>query len=111
MLCAYSLDLRERLIDAVDAGGSARAAARRFQVSASTAVKWVQRKRETGSVKAKPMHDHPPAKLCRTRIGCYGWLPTNRISRSSRSASTWRRTASMSAKTAFIPSSGGTASA
>ena len=32
-------------------------------MSASTAVKWVQRKRETGSVEAKPMHGHPPAKL------------------------------------------------
>ena len=60
---AYSLDLRERLIDAVEAGSSARAAAKRLQVSASTAVKWVQRKRETGSVEAKPMHGHPPAKL------------------------------------------------
>ena len=60
---AYSLDLRERLIDAVEAGSSARAAARRLRVSASTAVKWVQRKRETGSVEAKPMHGHPPAKL------------------------------------------------
>ncbi len=60
---AYSLDLRERLIDAVEAGSSARAAAPRLQVSASTAVKWVQRKRDTGSVEAKPMHGHPPAKL------------------------------------------------
>jgi transposase len=47
---AYSLELRERLIDAVEAGSSARAAARHLQVGASTAVTWVQRKRETGSV-------------------------------------------------------------
>jgi len=60
---AYSLDLRQRLIDAVEAGSSARAAAKRLQVSASTAVKWVPRKRETGSVEAMPMHGHPPAKL------------------------------------------------
>lgn len=60
---AYSLDLRQRLIDVVEAGNSARAAARRLQVSASTAVKWVQRKRATGSVEAKPMHGHPPPKL------------------------------------------------
>jgi transposase len=60
---AYSLDWRERLIDAVEAGSFARAAARRLQVSASTAVKWVQRKRKTGSVEAKPMHAHPPARL------------------------------------------------
>jgi len=60
---AYSLDLRERLIDAVEAGSSARAVARRLQVSASTAVKWVQRKLEIGSVEATPMYGHPPAKL------------------------------------------------
>ena len=57
---AYSLDLRQRLIEA---GSSARTAARRLPVSASTAVKWVQRKRETGSVKAKPIHGHAPSKL------------------------------------------------
>jgi transposase len=60
---ACSLDLRERLIDAVEAGSSARAAARRLQVSASTAVKWARRKRQTGGVEAKPMRGHPPAKL------------------------------------------------
>ena len=60
---AYSLDLRQRLIDAVEAGSSARSAAHLLQVSASTAVKWLQRKRKTGSVEAKPMHGHPPAKL------------------------------------------------
>ncbi len=63
MPCAYSLDRRQRLIDAVDAGSSARAAVRRLQVSASIAVKWVQRKRKTGGVEAKPMHGHPSAKL------------------------------------------------
>jgi transposase len=47
---AYSLDLRQRLFDAVDGGSSARAAARRLQVGASTAVEWVPRKRETGDV-------------------------------------------------------------
>ncbi len=52
---AYSIDLRERVIGSVAAGTSAREAARRFNVSASTAVKWVQRWRRSGSVAAKPM--------------------------------------------------------
>ena len=52
---AYSLDLRERVIAAVEAGWSARGAARTFDVSPSTAIKWVQRWRRTGSVAAKPM--------------------------------------------------------
>ena len=51
----YSEDLRVRMVGAVDAGMSARAAARVFGVSASTAVKWVQRWRRTGSVAAKRM--------------------------------------------------------
>lgn len=52
---AYSIDLRERVIASVSAGTSAREAARRFDVSASTAVKWVQRWRRSGSVAAQPM--------------------------------------------------------
>ncbi len=50
MARVYSQDLRERLIGAVSSGQSARAAARVFQVSASTAVKWVQHWRLTGAV-------------------------------------------------------------
>lgn len=50
MALVYSQDLRERLINAVAQGQSARAAARVFQVSPSTAVKWVQHWRRTGKV-------------------------------------------------------------
>ena len=50
MAKVYSHDLRERLIQAVANGQSARSAARVFQVSPSTAVKWVQRWRRTGEV-------------------------------------------------------------
>lgn len=45
----HSLDLRSRMIKAVQAGSSARAAARRFEVSESSATKLVRRWRETGS--------------------------------------------------------------
>jgi transposase len=45
---AYSADLRERVIDAVAAGASARGAAVRFGIGAATAVRWVRRWRETG---------------------------------------------------------------
>jgi transposase len=49
-----SLDLRERVLEAVASGASRREAAERFEVSASSAVKWLRRWHETGSVAAKP---------------------------------------------------------
>lgn len=104
---AYSLDLRQRLIDAVEAGSSARAAARRLDVSASTAVKWVQRKRETGSVEAKPMHGHPPAKLVSHKDRLLRLVVEKSDLTLNRSASAWLPTAFMSARAVFIPSFGG----
>lgn len=44
--------MRIRVSEAVDAGSSRRGAAGRFGVSASSAIKWFQRVRETGSVAA-----------------------------------------------------------
>ena len=49
-----SLDLRLRLLEAVIAGASRREAAECMDVSSSSAVKWLQRWQETGSVAAKP---------------------------------------------------------
>src|SRR6202000_467290 len=49
-MAAYSQDLRERVIDAVLVEGmSRRAAAARFGVSESAAIKWVERVERTGS--------------------------------------------------------------
>ena len=50
----YSSDLRERLTAAVTAGMSRNEAADVFSVAISTAVKWMQRLRDTGSWEAKP---------------------------------------------------------
>ena len=45
----HSLDLRRRVIEAVQAGAAAREAARRFDISISASIKLVRRWRETGS--------------------------------------------------------------
>ena len=50
----YSDDLRERVIEAVEAGASRREAAESFNLCPSSAVKWLQRWHDTGSAKAKP---------------------------------------------------------
>src|SRR3990172_10774864 len=47
-------DLRRRVWGAVDDGMSRRAAAARFGVAVSTAIKWVQAWRQTGSYHARP---------------------------------------------------------
>jgi transposase len=52
---SYSGDLRERVIDAVEKdGASRREAAERFDVSVSSAVKWLQRWSESRSAAPKP---------------------------------------------------------
>lgn len=50
MAKALSLDLRRRVVDAVDAGASCRSAAARFGVSVSSAIRWVARDRERGDL-------------------------------------------------------------
>jgi transposase len=49
----YSTDLRVRVIRFAEKGAAARAAARHFEIGDSTAIRWVARFRETGSVDAK----------------------------------------------------------
>ncbi len=51
---SYSGDLRERVIEAVEAGASRREAGERFEISASSSVKWLQRWHESGSAAPKP---------------------------------------------------------
>ena len=50
----YSLDLRERIVAYVEAGHSARAAGRVFEVSASTAVRLVAARRRGATLAARP---------------------------------------------------------
>ena len=49
-----SLELRERVVDAVESGASRREAADWFDVSPSSAIKWMQRRQATGSIAPKP---------------------------------------------------------
>jgi putative transposase len=60
----YSVDLRERVVGAVEQEGlSRRQAAARFGVGISTVIGWVRRFRETGSLKPGQMGGHKPKKL------------------------------------------------
>ncbi len=54
MPAAYSLDLRERVIGAVESGASRRRAATVFKVSVSSVIRWAKRVDETGSYAPLP---------------------------------------------------------
>jgi transposase len=60
----YSLDLRKRLVAAVVTGGlSCNQAADQFGVAVSTAIGWVRRQRETGSLAPGKMGGHRPKAI------------------------------------------------
>ena len=60
----FSQDLRNRVIDAVEKGGmSCRAAARRYEVSESTAIKWLERYRRDGLRGPAGHGGHRPSAL------------------------------------------------
>jgi transposase len=52
---ALSVDLRERVVGAIAAGSSCRAAAERFGVSASSAIRWWALHRAAGTVAPKAL--------------------------------------------------------
>ena len=61
----YSNDLRVRVIQVVENGMAARAAARQFVIGDATAIRWVKRWRETGSVEAKSIKGQSRSPLKR----------------------------------------------
>jgi transposase len=54
MAKGYSKDLRVRAVEIIESGESAREAARILNLGASTAIRWIDRWRQTGRVDAKP---------------------------------------------------------
>jgi putative transposase len=64
MAKSYSMDLRERVVAAVDEDGLSRhKAASRFGVAASTAIKWAKRFETTGSVAPGQIGGHRPKAI------------------------------------------------
>jgi len=59
----YSLDLRNRVVAAIEGGMSRNRAAKQFGVAISTAIGWMQRLDETGSVAPGQMGGHKPKAI------------------------------------------------
>jgi transposase len=58
---AYSIDLRQRIVAAVQAGDAKAAVAHRFCVERSTVRRYLQRWERTGSLAARPIPGDTPA--------------------------------------------------
>lgn len=56
----YSLNLRKRVVSAIESGMSRNRAAKQFGVATNTAIGWRQQVEETGSVEPGQMGDHMP---------------------------------------------------
>ena len=59
----YSFDLRRRVVAAIEAGMSRNQAAKQFGVAISTAIGWMQRVEQTGSVAPGQMGGHKPKAI------------------------------------------------
>ena len=64
-----SMDLRTRLLSAIDAGMSCRSAAVRFGVAPSTAIRWQARRRTTGNFAPKPQGGDTRSRRIEERRG------------------------------------------
>ena len=75
MAKALSLDLRRRVVDAVHAGSSCRAAAARFGVGVSSAIRWVARaKAGRGLEPGKRGGDRRSQRIDAHRELILGWI-------------------------------------
>ena len=59
----YSLDLRKRVVRAIEGGMSRNQAAKHFGVAISTAINWMKRIDETGCVAPGQMGGHKPKAI------------------------------------------------
>lgn len=63
MANALSVDLRRRVIAAVEGGASRRQAAARFGVGVSSAIRWVAQSRQTGDLAPKQRGGRRPSRI------------------------------------------------
>jgi len=74
MAKALSVDLRRRVVAAVETGASRRQAAARFGVGVSSAIRWVARLRETGEIAPKRRGGRRPSRIDSHADLIMGWV-------------------------------------
>lgn len=71
---AYSQDLRERVLRAVDQGYARNEIIQLFGVSRATIKRYLKQRRETGEIKVKPIPGRPSKKLAPLQVGLVAQL-------------------------------------
>ncbi len=71
---AYSQELRQRVLRAVDEGTSRAEIIERFQVSRATIKRYVKQRRETGTVLPRPIPGRPARKGAALQMGVQALL-------------------------------------
>jgi transposase len=75
---AYSDDLRQRILLAVDQGHRQAEIAAAFQVSVATIKRYLKQRRETGHVTVKPIPGRPPKQRAAIEAELPGQLATHK---------------------------------
>src|SRR5215471_10099568 len=71
---AYSQEVRQQVLRAVDEGTSRATIIERFLVSRATIKRYVKQRRETGNVLPRPIPGRPPKKAAALRAGIHELL-------------------------------------
>ena len=71
---AYSQDMRERVLRAVDQGYQRADIIKLFGVSRATIKRYLKQRRETGEVSVKPIPGRPPKKIASLQTGLVAQL-------------------------------------
>ncbi len=71
---AYSQEMRQQVLHAVDEGISRAKIIERFQVSQATIKRYLKQRRETGNVLPRPIPGRPPRKKAALHMGVQALL-------------------------------------
>src|SRR5436305_8111904 len=92
---AYSQDLRERVLRAVDQGIPRREIVRVLGVSLATIGRYLKQRRETGHVRPKAIPGRPPKKMNPLQAGLQGQLEAFPDATLEQHCQSWEQTSGM----------------